>query len=261
MNKVFSSFDEAVADVPDGAVIMFSGFADPAAWPHHLIWALRNQGAKNLTAISSNMGIGPYLSRGPGAVGPGEIFAEISILVENGQIRKGISTVFGSGRYKRTYGLSLPIEKAYLAGEVETELVPLGTLEERIRAGGAGIGGFYTPVGVGTIIAEGKETRLIDGREYILEFPLRADYAFIRAHKADKLGNLVYKGTSRCSGPTMATAADITIAEVDEIIEPGELDPEVIVTPGIFVDRIVKITEPGMYPKDRRSHETREGKL
>ena len=251
MNKVFSSFDEAVATVPDGAVIMFSGFADPGAWPHHLIWALRNQGAKNLTAISSNMGIGPYLSTGPGAVRPGEVFAEISILVENGQIKKGISTTFYSGRYGRTTGQYLPFEKAYLAGEVEAEVVPLGTFEERIRAAGAGIGGFYTPVGVGTDIAKGKEKRLINGREYILEFPLRADYAFIRAHKADKLGNLVYKGTSRCSGPTMATAADITIAEVDEIVEPGELDPEVIVTPGIFVNRIVKIPGSRIYPKEK----------
>ncbi len=250
MNKVFSSFDEAVADVPDGAVIMIAGFGNVGAWPQRLILALHNQGAKNLTLISGNMGAGRYLP-----VGQGEVFADISILVENGQVRKGITTYFSGGA-------STPptaFQKAYLAGEVETELVPLGTLGERIQAGGAGIGGFYTPVGVGTVIAEGKETRLIGGREYILEFPLRADYAFIRAHKADKLGNLVYKGTSRCSGPTMATAADITIAEVDEIVETGELDPEVIVTPGIFVDRVVKITEPGIYPKDKRRHEIQAG--
>lgn len=241
MTKEFGSFKEVVADVPDGAVIMVSSFSGPGAWPQYLILALRNQGAKNLTVITSNMGVGTFFP-----VRPGEIFADIAILVKNKQVRKGISSYF-AGFTRRP----LAFEEAYLAGEVEIEVVPLGNLVERIRAAGAGIGGFFTPVGVGTLIARGKEKRLIDGREYILEFPLRADYAFIRAYKADKLGNLVYKGTSRGFGPIMATAADITIAEVDEILEPGELDPEVIVTPGIFVDRIVKRTELGIYPKDR----------
>jgi 3-oxoacid CoA-transferase A subunit len=156
------------------------------------------------------------------------------LLVENRQVKKFISTI----TFPNTVA-----EKAILAGEVEIEFVPQGTLAERIRAGGFGIGGFYVRTGVSTLIAEGKEKGIIDGEEYLLEMPLRADYALIKAYKADRFGNLVYRGDTRSFNAVMAPAADITVAEVQDIVEVGELEPEVIVTPGIFVDRIVKITK------------------
>ncbi len=244
MNKVFESFDRAVADVPDGAVIMLTSFAGPGPWPQRLILALRNQGAKNLTIIASNTGNRAYPEQGPD-----EVFADMGILVKNGQVKKAISSYF--------VGYSMrpqPFEQAYLAGEVEAEAVPLGNLVERIRAAGAGIGGFYTPVGVNTSYAQGKEVRGINGVDYILEFPLKADYAFIRANKADEMGNLIYRGTSRALGPIMATAADTVIAEVDEIVKTGAIDPDIVITPGIYIDRIVKITEPGIYPRGNNDH-------
>ena len=159
-------------------------------------------------------------------------WTDVNLLVENRQVKKFISTI----TFPNTAA-----EKAILAGEVEIEFVPQGTLAERIRAGGFGIGGFYVRTGVGTLIAEGKEKRIIDGEEYLLEMPLRADYALIKAYKADRFGNLVYRGDTRSFNAVMAPAADITVAEVQDIVEVGELDPEVIVTPGIFVDRVVKI--------------------
>ena len=220
INKVFSSFQEAVADVHDGATIMFGGFIYKPGSPTNLIRALRGKGAKNLTVVGNRCG-----------------GADIDVLFEARQVRKAIA----SATVPMSQNPLSPFEKQYLAGEVELEIVPLGTLMERMRAGGGGIGGFYTRTGVGTVIAEGKEKKIINGKEYILELPLRADFAFIRARKADKMGNLIYWRSQRNFNPVMATAANITIAEVDEIVEVGELDPEDIVTPSIYVDRIVKV--------------------
>jgi 3-oxoacid CoA-transferase subunit A len=220
INKVFSSFKEAVADVQDGATIMLGGFIAKPGAPTNLIRALRDKGAKNLTVVGNRCG--------------GQ---DIDVLFEARQVRKAIA----SAAVPMSANPLSPFEKQYLAGEVELEIVPLGTLMERIRTGGGGIGGFYTRVGVGTVIADGKEKKIINGKEYILELPLRADFAFIRARKADKMGNLIYWRSQRNFNPVMATAADITIAEVDEIVEVGELDPEEIITPSIYVNRIVKV--------------------
>ncbi len=220
INKVFPNFDEAVKDIHDGAIIMIGGFIGKVGMPTNLIFALRNQGAKNLTIISNRVG-----------------GMDIDALFEAKQVGKAIASAPVPG--SRT-PIS-PFEEQYLAGEVKLEIVPQGTLVERMRAGGAGLGGFYTPTGVGTAIAEGKESKIIDGREYIFELPLKADFAFIRAYKADKMGNLIYRRTERSFNPIMAIAAKITIAEVDEIVDVRELDPETIVTPLIYVDRIVKI--------------------
>lgn len=221
INKVFQSFQEAVADVHDGATIMFGGFIGKAGSPTNLILALRDKGAKNLTTVSNRCAA-----------------MDLDPLFKARQVRRAIASAPVPGSR-----VPSPFEEQYLAGEVELEIVPQGTMVERIRAAGAGLGGFYTPVGVGTIVAEGKEKKTIDGKEYILEMPLRADFAFIRAHKADRMGNLTYWRTQRNFNPIMATAAKVTIAEVDEIVEVGELDPEVIVTPAIFVNRIVKRRE------------------
>ena len=219
-NKIFSTFAEAVKDVPDGAVIMFGGFIGTAGEPTNLILALSGQGAKALTVVSNRVA-----------------GVTLDVLFENRQVKKAIASApVPASREPLT-----PFESQYLAGEVELEIVPQGTLVERMRAAGAGIGGFYTATGVGTAIAEGKEIRTIEGKQYIFELPLKADYAFIRAYKADKMGNLVYWRTQRNFNPIMATAARIAIAEVDEIVEVGELDPEAIVTPLIYVDRIVQI--------------------
>ena len=219
MNKIYPSAAEAVADVFDGAVIMCGGFG-PVGSASKLIFALREQGARNLTLITNNVGLGDRLD----------------ILFENRQVRKVIASFpIRTWVPRRTF-----LEAQWRAGEVEVEVVPQGTMVERIRAAGAGIGGFYTPTGVGTVVEQGKERRAIDGRTYLLELPLRADFAFVRAQRADPLGNLVYRMTARNFNPVMATAADVTIAEVEEIVEAGELDPEAIVTPGVYVDRIVQ---------------------
>ena len=220
INKVFLSFQEAVADVDEGATIMFGGFVGKPGAPTNLIVALKDRGTKNLTVVSNRCG-----------------GMDLDILFEARQVRKAIASAPVPG--SRT-PLS-PIEEQYLAGEVELEVVPQGTMVERMRAGGAGIGGFYTSTGVGTLIAEGKEEKTIDGKKYLLELPLKADFAFIRARKADKMGNLTYWRSQRNFNPIMAIAARVTIAEVDEIVEVGELDPESIVTPAIYVNRIVKI--------------------
>jgi len=227
INKVCNSLAEAVADVKDGSTIMIGGFAGPGGLPKNLIVALRDQGAKDLTIIANSTG-GAGLARG---------YSDTSILAENGQIKKAIVSVMFD---PNPLG-SRAFEEQYRAGEVALELVPQGTLAERIRAGGVGIGGFYTRAGVGTMVEEGKERKVINGNTYILETPLTADYAIIRAYRADRMGNLVYRGTARNFNPVMAPAARITIAEVDEIVEAGDLDPEVIVTQGIFVNRIVEI--------------------
>ncbi|UCG65757.1 MAG: CoA transferase subunit A [Deltaproteobacteria bacterium] len=236
-NKVHASFEEAVADIPDGATIMMHSFLGPGGIAQNLILALRDKGAKNLTVVSCNFNRGGLVA---GHSMPEVITA--NILVENKQVKKAITSFVATSR---AAGIASALEEAAAAGEVEVEVVPQGTLAERIRAGGAGIGGFYCPVGVGTLIAEGKEKRVIKGKEYILELPLTADFGFVKAYKADRLGNLAYRGASRSFNPLIATAARITIAEVDEIVEIGELDPEYILTPGVFVDRMVKIPEGG----------------
>ncbi len=237
-NKVLTTFLEAVADIPDGATIMMGGFGHNLDKPQYLIRALKDQGAKNLTIIVNGAGVTGKL--GIGSLG-GKPFIDEEILLENRQIKKAICSVPAS------LVMSKPstFERQYLAGEVELEYVPQGTLAERIRAGGAGLGGFFTPTGVGTLIEKGKEKRIIDGKEMLLEFALRADYAFIKAYRADTMGNLTYRGIMRSFNAVMATAAKVTIAEVEQIVEAGELDPEAVVTPGIFIDRIVEI------PKER----------
>jgi 3-oxoacid CoA-transferase A subunit len=245
INKVFETFEEAVKDVPDGAVIMVGNFAGPGGTPFYLIQALRQQGARNLTIVANTAGgIGLTLD-----------YDDHRILFENRQVRK----VIASFPFSTSASRPSAAEKQILAGEAELEIVPQGTLSERIRAGGAGISAFYTPTGVGTVIEEGKEVRVFDGRPCLMERALKADYAFVRAFKADLMGNLVYRGTQRQFNPIMATAARITIAEVDQIVEPGELDPEAIVTPGIFVKRIVKIRQDPGFPRHlERSFQMRQ---
>jgi 3-oxoacid CoA-transferase subunit A len=238
-NKVFNSFLEAVADIPDGATIMMGGFGHNVDKPQNLIKALKDQGAKDLTIIVNGAGVTGRL--GIGSLG-GKPFVDEEILLENRQIKKTICSVPAS------LVMSKPstFEKQYLAGEVELEYVPQGTLAERIRAGGAGLGGFFTPTGVGTLIEKGKEKRIIDGKEMLLEFALRADYAFIKAYRADTMGNLTYRGIMRSFNAIMATAARVTIAEVEQMVKTGELDPEAVVTPGIFIDRLIEI------PKEKK---------
>jgi 3-oxoacid CoA-transferase subunit A len=215
MQKVLQSADEAVALVPDGATVMVGGFG-LSGIPENLIAALHRRGTKNLTVISNNAGVDGF---------------GLGILLKNRQIRKMISTYVGENK---------EFERQYLQKEIEVELVPQGTFSERIRAGGAGIGGFFTPTGYGTIIAEGKETRLIDGRHYVFESPLNADVAFVRAWKGDHVGNLVYRRTARNFNPMMATAARLTIAEVETLVDPGVLDPHLVHTPGIYVKKILQ---------------------
>ena len=220
MDKVLASPEEAVADIQDGSTIMFGGFG-VAGIPFTLIKALYERGVKGITAITNSPG------------GRLEDF-DLSVLFKKRQISKVVAS------YPVYAGKVNAFEELYQKGGVELEVVPQGTFAERIRAGGAGIPGFYTPTGVGTVAEEGKEKRNFNGREYLLELALKADFALIKAHKADRLGNLIYRMTARNFNPVMATAAAITIAEVDEIIEVGGLDPESVVTPGIYVDRIIK---------------------
>ncbi len=235
--KVFPDGPSAIADLHDGATVMIDGFGGPGGMAHYLLVTLRDQGTKGLTIISNTIGIARIVNFGTPA---GKLAIDHSILVENGQVAKAIAT------YPVSPSASRPstFELAYRRGEVELELVPQGTLAERLRAGGAGIPAFYTPTGAGTLIAEGKESRVIDGKEYILEEALQADFCLIRGHKADTLGNVVYKGTSRNFNAVMAPSARITVVEVDEVVEAGELDPELIVTPGVYVDRLV-VRPPG----------------
>jgi 3-oxoacid CoA-transferase subunit A len=215
VNKVLASAEEAVARIPDGATIMMGGFG-LCGIPENLIAALHARGTRGLTVISNNAGIDEF---------------GIGVLLKSRQVRKMISTYVGENK---------EFERQFLTGELEVELVPQGTFSERIRAGGAGIGGFFTPTGYGTLIADGKETRTIDGTPYVLERPLKADFAFVKAWKGDRTGNLVYRKTARNFNPVMATAAEVTIAEVEELVEPGAIDPDHVVTPGIFVRHILK---------------------
>ncbi len=215
MNKVLQSATDAVKDIPDGAVVMSGGFG-LCGNPENLITALHAKGVKNLTVISNNCGTTDL---------------GLGVLLKSKQVKKMIASYVGENK---------EFERQFLAKELEVELNPQGTLAERIRAGGCGIGGFYTPTGVGTVIADGKETKVIDGREYVLEKPLKADFAIIRAWKADRQGNLIFRKTARNFSPLMCMAAKCTIVEAEEIVEPGELDADQIHVPGIFVKRIIK---------------------
>ena len=235
MNKIVPNFDEAVSDIPDGAMLMIDGFAGPGGTAQNLIRALRDHGARDLTIISNTAGLASVMGFG---TLPGDRPIDIGILVDNEQVNKVIASFPVSPSPSRPTSF----ERAYLEGKVELEVVPQGTLAERIRAGGAGIPAFYTPTGVGTQIAEGKEIREFDGREYAMERSLNADFALLRANVADTLGNTTYRGTSQNFNGVMATAAKVTIIEVDEIVEPGGLDSAVIHTPALYVNRMVKIS-------------------
>ena len=215
MNKVLASAEAAVAQVPDGATIMMGGFG-LCGIPENLIRALHARGTRQLTVISNNAGVDDF---------------GIGILLRARQIAKMIATYVGENK---------EFERQFLGGEIEVELVPQGTFAERIRAAGAGIGGFFTPTGYGTLATEGKETRLIGGKPYVLEPPIHADFAFVRARRGDRAGNLAYRRTARNFNPVMATAARVTIAEVEELVEPGQIDPDQVVTPGIFVRHVVQ---------------------
>lgn len=218
IDKRVATVEAAVADVKDGSTVMIGGFGI-AGMPSELIDALIARGARDLTVVNNNAGNG---------------YTGLAALLQAGLVRKIICSFPRQADSDVFDGL-------YRSGRIELELVPQGNLAERIRAAGAGIGGFYTPTGYGTILAEGKETRKIGGRDYVLEYPLHADVALIKARAADRWGNLVYRKTARNFGPIMATAARSTIAQVDEIVELGELDPESVVTPGIFVQRVVLV--------------------
>jgi len=213
--KIYKSADEAITDVCDGATIMFGGFG-LCGIPENLIAALKKKGTKNLTCISNNAGVSDF---------------GLGLVMANHQIKKMIASYVGENDI---------FEKQFLSGELEVELCPQGTFSERIRAGGAGIPAFYTATGVGTLVAEGKETKTFDGRVYLMERALKADFAFVKAWKGDSYGNLIYRKTTRNFNPMMATAAKVTIAEVEEIVPLGSLEPDQIHTPGIYVKRLIK---------------------
>src|SRR5205814_9072567 len=221
VNKLFASPEAALADIPDGSTIMIGGFGH-AGMPAELIDALIAQGARELTIVNNNAG---------------NADTGLAALLKAKRVRKILCS------FPRQAD-SWHFDALYRAGEIELELVPQGTLAERIRAAGAGIGAFFTPTAFGTRLAEGKETRRIDDRDYVLEKPIHADYALIKADRGDRWGNLTYRMTARNFGPIMASAAKTSVVQVREIVELGELDPEVIVTPGIFVKRIVRIAVP-----------------
>ena len=221
IDKTVPSAAAAVAGIPDGATVMIGGFG-AAGMPSELIDALIAQGARDLTIVSNNAGNGD--------VG-------LALLLKTKRVRKIICS------FPRQTD-SWHFDALYKAGEIELELVPQGNLAERIRAAGAGIGAFFTPTGYGTLLAEGKETRVIDGRHYVLEHPIHADYALIKAERGDRWGNLVYRKTARNFGPIMAAAAKCTVAQVREVVPLGALDPEAVVTPGIFVRRVIEIGTP-----------------
>ena len=218
MTEVLDSADAAVGDIPDGATVLIGGFGT-AGQPMELIDALRRHGATDLTVVNNNAGNGDH---------------GLAALLKTGNVRKIICS------FPRQSD-SWVFDDLYRSGRIELEVVPQGNLAERIRAAGAGIGAFFSPTGVGTPLAEGKEQRTIDGRDYVLEHPIRGDFALIKAHRADRMGNLVYRKTARNFGPVMATAATVTIAQVADVVATGDLDPENVVTPSIFVDRVVHL--------------------
>jgi len=225
MDKVYVSVEEAIAEVFEGATIMFGGFWY-TGFPSELTLALVKKGTKKLTVIAQSVGVGN----------------DLDILAANGQIRKAIvNYAFFPSPDKIT-----EFERQLRAHEVKCQTYPMGSFIEKIRAGGAGIAGFYTPTGLGTVVAQGKEHRFFDGREYILEEALRADFAFVHAHTGDRKGNLVYRKAARNYNPEMAMAGTVTIAEVEKLVEPGELDPDCIHTPGIYVQRVVKVERPNI---------------
>ena len=209
------NIDDVIAKVSDGMTLLMGGFG-LCGIPENLVKALLRQGSKNLTIVSNNAGVDD---------------AGIGLLIANGQVKKMISSYIGENK---------ALEQKMINNEIEVELNPQGTLAERVRAGGAGIAGFYTPTGVGTLIAEGKEVREFDGRKYVLERGIKGDVAFVKAHKADTHGNLTYRKTARNFNPVMATAADYVIAEVEEIVPAGQLNPDEIVTPGVYIDAVIK---------------------
>ena len=230
IDKTVASLAEAVADVHDGATVMIGGFG-AAGQPAELIDALIDQGARDLTIVNNNAG--------NGEVG-------LAALLKARRVRKILCSF---PRQTDSY----VFDSLYRSGEVELELVPQGNLAERIRAAGAGIGGFFTPTGHGTLLAEGKETRVIDGRPYVLEYPIHADFALIKALAGDRWGNLVYRKTGRNFGPIMAMAAKCAIAQVQRIVPLGDLDPEVIITPGIFVQRVVAVAAARVDTRDQQA--------
>jgi len=215
MNKVFASADEAVADIQDGATLMVGGFG-LCGIPENLIRALVNKGVKNLNTISNNVGVDEF---------------GLGLMLYAGQIRSHKGSYVGENKL---------LEEMVITGKIDLELIPQGTFAERIRAGGAGIHAFFTPTGYGTVVAEGKETREFEGRPYVLEHALKADFALIKAWKGDKWGNLVYRKTAQNFNPMMATAAKITIVEVEHLVEPGEIDPDHVHTPSVYVRRIIQ---------------------
>ncbi len=234
INKILASFDEAVADIPDGAVIAVECWGYPAT-PHNLIAALKRKGTKDLTIITHTF-IPMVFSE--------EYAALPAVLLP--QMKKLISPIVGIMRLGAG-----GFVKEYVEKGMEVEIMGHGTLAARLYAGAAGLGGIYDPIGIGTILEEGKEKRVIKGKEYLFQEPLKPDYAFIAGHKADKLGNLVYRGNYRSDQPVMAMAAKVTIVEVEHIVEVGEIDPEHVITPGIFVDRIVLIPPDGLGTPDK----------
>ncbi len=219
--RVVADPDEAVAGVQDGATVLIGGFG-PAGQPVALIDALRRSGVSQLTVVNNNAGNGE---------------TGLAALMAGGQVKRIICSF---PRQSDSY----VFDGLYRSGAIDLEVVPQGNLAERIRAGGAGIGGFFTPTGAGTMLAEGKETRTIDGRDHVLEYAISGDLALVKAFRADRMGNLVYRKTARNFGPVMATAATVTAVQVDEVVEVGALDPEVVVTPGIYVDRVVVVRTP-----------------
>src|SRR5262249_41230436 len=223
MDKTIASARQAVADIPDGATILIGGFGVVQGWPTSLLEALRDHGARDLTLIANTPGVGPTSPQ---------------LLAEAGLVGKLVAS-YAVYPKQRT-----PMDAGIRAGRIALELIPQGTLIERIRAGGAGIAAFYTPTGVDTEVTRDREVREFDGRRYVLETALRADFALVRAARADRHGNLVYRRGSRNFNPVMATAARVTIAEADDVVEAGELDPESVVTPGVCVDRVVRSERP-----------------
>jgi len=215
MNKVFANADEAIADIKDGATIMVGGFG-LCGIPENLIRALVKKGVKDLNTISNNVGVDEF---------------GLGLMLYAGQIRSHKGSYVGENKL---------LEEMVLTGKINLELIPQGTFAERIRAGGAGIPAFFTPAGFGTVVAEGKEAREFDGRPYVMEHALKADFALIKAWKGDRWGNLAYRKTARNFNPMMATAAKVTIAEVEHLVEPGEIDPDLVHTPSVYVKRIIQ---------------------
>lgn len=218
MKEIYHSFSDAVENINDGATILVGGFG-LCGIPENLIKALREKGVKNLTVVSNNCGVDDW---------------GLGLLLENKQIDKILASYVGENK---------EFERQVIAGELDVELVPQGTLAERLRAGGAGIPAFYTPAGVGTKIAEGKEIRTFDGKEYLLEKAIKGDFSLVRAHKGDSFGNLVYRKTAQNFNPIIAAAGSITIAEVEHLVSPGELNPNFIHTPSIYVNKIIQGTQ------------------